>query len=94
MRAALLFIAYFMAPSAIAADSCEGFVTEGDAVEEIRRLEHAGAAVNTEGWTLDEAKAFLVPEWASVNPQGGTLTADMVFSIFQDGKLPATARRF
>jgi|CXWL01.1.fsa_nt_gi hypothetical protein len=71
---------------ALGETECPGFTAVGADAEEIRRLEHRGAATNVEGWTIEEARSFFAPEWFSVQPDGTVMRLDAVFATFQDGR--------
>jgi len=76
-----------------AAAECAQVLT-GPEVEEIRRLEERGAAANVEGWTIQEARAFFAPEWASLQPDGSLVTVEAVFAGFRDGRSQPWAGSF
>lgn len=61
-------------------------ITAGPAVEEVRRLELRGGAVNVEGWAIEEARAFFAPEWVSVQPDGSVTRLETVLSNFVEGR--------
>lgn len=61
-------------------------ITAGPDVEEVQRLELRGGAVNVEGWTIEEARAFFAPEWVSVQPDGSVTRLETVLSNFVEGR--------
>ncbi len=63
-------------------------------IEEVRRLELRGARVNTEGWSLEEARAFFAPTFVSVGPDGNVAGLDSVLTGFAGGRLKPWAKRF
>ena len=69
-------------------------VTAGTAVEEVRQQELRGAAVNVEGWTIEEARAFFAPEWVSVQPDGSLTRLETVLGGFVEGRSRAWASSF
>lgn len=69
-------------------------VTAGSEVDEIRRLELRGAAINVEGWTWEEAQSFFAPEWLSVQPDGSDARLDGYYSRFRDGRIAGWAESF
>jgi hypothetical protein len=69
-------------------------ITAGPAVEEVRRLELRGGAVNVEGWTIEEARAFFAPEWVSVQPDGSVTNVETVLGAFVDGRSRGWASSF
>ncbi len=87
-----LFAAASAGEAAVAKD-CPA-TAEGPDAEEIRRLEERGARANVEGWSIEEARAFFAPEWASVQPNGETSDLDAVLAGFKDGKSVPWAARF
>jgi hypothetical protein len=69
-------------------------VTAGPAVEEVRQQELRGAAVNVEGWTIEEARGFFAPEWVSVQPDGSVTRLETVLGGFVEGRSRAWASSF
>lgn len=79
--------------ASLAHDACAPVVT-GQDVEEVRRLELRGGAVNVEGWTFEEAQGFFAPEWASVQPDGSVTSLETVLSAFVEGRSRGWASSF
>lgn len=69
-------------------------VTAGPDVEEVRQQELRGGAVNIEGWTIEEARAFFAPEWVSVQPDGSVTRLETVLGGFVEGRSRAWASSF
>jgi ketosteroid isomerase-like protein len=80
--------------TAASAERACAVATTGADVDAVRRLEARGAAVNVEGWDIEEARGFFAPEWASVQPDGSVLRLDSVFAGFQDGRSRPWAQSF
>lgn len=73
---------------------CAEHADVGADVEAVRALELRGAAINVEGWSEAEARAFFAPEWFSVQLDGSRVDLATVLARFQDGRMPGWARRF
>ncbi len=105
-RAALGFVSFAgLSPALISAAkandaaradraACQAPATRGPAVEEIRRLEEQGGAVNVTGWTIEQARAFFAPEWVSVQQNGSVTTLGNVLAAFVDGRVQGWAAAF
>jgi len=75
--------------------SCEMFTASGPDADEIRRLEQRGADTNVEGWTIEEARTFFAPEWASLQPDGSVTGLDAALAGgFQDRRSRPWAQSF
>lgn len=88
-----MFSAAASAFGAAGAKDCPA-TAEGPDAEEIRSLEERGARANVEGWSIEEARAFFAPEWASVQPNGEVSDVDAVLSAFKDDRSVPWAGRF
>lgn len=73
---------------------CDGYETAGPAVEEIRRLEQAGAASNVTGLALEDAERLFAPGYVSVAPDGSVSQRDKVMTAFAGGRSVPWAQRF
>jgi hypothetical protein len=89
-----VLLAMAASPASAGGNETCSSVTSGPDVEEIRRLELRGAAINVEGWSQEEAEAFFAPEWLSVQPDGSDIKLNGVFSRFRDGRTPGWAESF
>lgn len=73
---------------------CPHTATTGPEVEAIRTLELRGARVNVEGWSIEEARGFLAPDFVSIRPDGSVTRLDKVLAAFPDGRNAGFARSF